>query len=54
MVWVSLIGFTLLYGILMVIWLRLMTRHVVEGLPDEPEPVQLKDQGDDQQLHFAY
>ena len=53
-VWVSLIGFTLLYGILMVFWLRLMKRYVVEGLPEDAEPVDLKDQGDDQQLHFAY
>ncbi|MFB9376575.1 cytochrome ubiquinol oxidase subunit I [Kineococcus gynurae] len=35
---VSILGFTLLYGILAVVWLRLLTHLVRAGLPELPDP----------------
>ena len=40
-IWISLIGFTLLYGVLAVVWYRLMHRYAVEGVADsekDPSP----------------
>ncbi|MBT0994683.1 cytochrome ubiquinol oxidase subunit I [Cellulomonas sp. DKR-3] len=38
-IWTSLIGFTLLYGVLAVAWYRLMHRYAVEGVaPSEKDP----------------
>ncbi len=48
----SLIGFTLLYSVLAVFWVRLMLRYAREGLPDEAEPQLVT--SDDDTLHFAY
>ncbi len=52
MVATSLIGFTALYGVLAVFWVRLMVRYAQAGLPDEAEPVLVDDANDT--LHFAY
>ncbi len=49
----SLVAFTALYGVLAVIWYRLMHRYAVEGIaetPDSPTP----DQDADAPLSFAY
>lgn len=57
MVATSLIGFTLLYGVLAVFWVRLIKRYTVEGLPDEQPPSGQALAGEDDQaavLHFAY
>lgn len=61
MVLFSMIGFTLLYGVLMVVWFRLMKRYAVQGVADEehdpsPEanpPVDDAD-GTARPLSFAY
>lgn len=38
-IWTSLIGFTLLYGVLAVLWYRLMHRYAIEGVaPSEKDP----------------
>ncbi len=56
MVATSLIGFTLLYGVLAVFWVRLMKRYTTEGLPQEQPPSQTPAgaQDEDKILHFAY
>lgn len=58
-VWVTLIGFTLLYGVLGVIWFMLLRRYTIEGPaaydaipPDEPSPD--SDSDEPKQLSFAY
>ncbi|MCX2963465.1 cytochrome ubiquinol oxidase subunit I [Gordonia aquimaris] len=55
-VWVTLIGFTLLYGALGVVWFMLQRRYIIEGPatydavpPDEPS-----DTDEPKQLSFAY
>ncbi|QCB93206.1 cytochrome ubiquinol oxidase subunit I [Cellulomonas shaoxiangyii] len=61
MVVFSMVGFTLLYGVLMVVWFRLMKRYAVEGVadterdpsPDANPPVDDAD-GTDRPLSFAY
>ncbi|MBO9570365.1 MAG: cytochrome ubiquinol oxidase subunit I [Cellulomonas iranensis] len=61
MVWFSMIGFTLLYGVLAVVWFRLMKRYAVEGVadtehdpsPDNPDNAPDAD-GTDRPLSFAY
>ncbi|MDL9945547.1 cytochrome ubiquinol oxidase subunit I [Gordonia sp. ABSL11-1] len=57
-VWVTLIGFTLLYGALGVVWFMLQRRYVIEGPatydavpPDEPSD---SDSDEPKQLSFAY
>jgi cytochrome d ubiquinol oxidase subunit I len=57
MVWFSLIVFTLLYGVLAVIWFYLMRRYVVEGPQEhdsEPAPPAPPQSGDVAPLSFAY
>ena len=56
-VWVTLIGFTVLYGALGVVWFMLQRRYVIEGPsaydaipPDEPA----SDSDEPKQLSFAY
>ncbi len=56
-VWVTLIGFTVLYGALGVVWFMLQRRYVIEGPsaydaipPDEPS----SDSDEPKQLSFAY
>ncbi|AVH20986.1 cytochrome ubiquinol oxidase subunit I [Nocardia cyriacigeorgica] len=65
-VWVSLITFTVVYGLLAVVWFYLMRRYVIEG-PDKPAPAPAKGPDDTgapgakrteepavEQLSFAY
>ena len=59
MVWTSLIGFTLLYGVLAVVWFRLMKRYAGEGVADtevdpSPEARALAEAEGDKPLSFAY
>ena len=61
MVLFSMIGFTLLYGVLMVVWFRLMKRYASEGVADtehdpSPEANPPSDDADgiDRPLSFAY
>jgi len=61
-IWISLIGFTLLYGVLAVLWYRLMHRYAVEGVAaseKDPSPEARAAAGrdgsdDDSTLSFAY
>jgi cytochrome d ubiquinol oxidase subunit I len=57
-VWISMIGFTLLYGVLAVIEVGLMLKYIKAGAP-EPEELTSDPYGDaqkdtDKQLYFAY
>src|SRR4029077_6675301 len=57
MVFFSLAVFTLLYGVLAVIWFRLMRRYIVEGPQEhdsEPAPPAPPDSDDMAPLSFAY
>jgi cytochrome d ubiquinol oxidase subunit I len=59
MVWVSLIGFTLLYGVLAVVWFRLMKRYATEGVAEtevdpSPEAQAAAEAEGDKPLSFAY
>ena len=54
---ISLVGFTLLYGLLAVIELRLLIKIVSGGLPDVSPPTEDPDADeadDERQLAFAY
>ncbi|RPA02595.1 cytochrome ubiquinol oxidase subunit I [Gordonia sp. OPL2] len=58
-VWVTLIGFTVLYGALGVVWFLLQRRYIIEGPathdavpPDEPSPDD--DADESKKLSFAY
>ena len=54
---ISLIAFTLLYGVLAVLWFRLMHRYTIEGVaPSEkdPSPEARTDDDADAPLSFAY
>lgn len=56
---ISLVGFTLLYGVLAVVWYRLMHRYAIEGVADtehDPSPDNRPDEPDatDRPLSFAY
>lgn len=56
---ISLVGFTLLYGVLAVFWYRLMHRYAIEGVADtehDPSPDNRPDEPDatDRPLSFAY
>ena len=61
-IWISLVGFTLLYGVLAVVWYRLMHRYAVEGVADsekDPSPEARAGDGsggpdDTTTLSFAY
>lgn len=50
-VWISMVGYTILYGALAVVELKLMARYALAGLPDVA-PVEVK--GEDEVLSFAY
>lgn len=55
--WLSISVFTLLYGVLMVVWYRLMHRYAVEGVADtekDPSPEARGDDRADAPLSFAY
>ncbi len=62
MVVFSMVGFTLLYGVLMVVWFRLMKRYAVEGVarterdpsPDAAPPADDDADGATRPLSFAY
>ena len=61
MVLFSMIGFTLLYGVLMVVWFRLMKRYAAQGVADtehdpspEANPPADDADGSDRPLSFAY
>ena len=49
----SLASFAVLYGVLAVIWFRLMRRYAAEGLPEVQAP-ELRTQDDERPLSFAY
>jgi len=51
-VWTSMLGFTLLYGVLAVIEVKLLLHFIRKGLPDANPPVQ--DDDSDRPLAFAY
>jgi len=53
-VWTSLIVFTLLYGVLAVIEMKLLLGFIAAGAPDFEEPVDLADQDENAPLVFAY
>jgi len=53
-VWTSLIVFTLLYGVLAVIEMKLLLGFIAAGAPDFDEPVDLADQDENAPLVFAY
>ena len=56
MVVVSLVAFTALYGVLAVVWFRLMKRHAMQGVAEtDPSPQSDDDPDDpDRPLSFAY
>ncbi|MBE1874605.1 cytochrome ubiquinol oxidase subunit I [Myceligenerans pegani] len=57
MVLASMIVFTVLYGVLAVVWVRLMHRYAVEGAPDtvrDESPEAQADDDADRPLSFAY
>jgi cytochrome d ubiquinol oxidase subunit I len=53
-VWTSLITFTLLYGVLAVVEVRLLLRYIAIGAPDFEEPVDPADRDENAPLVFAY
>ncbi len=53
-VWTSMIGFTLLYGILAVIEVKLLLRFIGKGLPDANPPAEEPDDDPNAPLAFAY
>jgi len=55
-VWISMIGFTLLYAVLAVIEVSLLLRQVKKGAPEVvvEDPYQAAKKDDDKQLYFAY
>lgn len=53
LVWTSLGVFTVVYGIGMVVWFKLMRDYVLTGLPDNA-PETVKSDDDDQPMTFAY
>jgi cytochrome d ubiquinol oxidase subunit I len=55
-VWISLIGFTLVYAILAVIEIKLLLKYIKAGPPDEiiADPYEDSKKSDDNQLYFAY
>ncbi|HEX7537723.1 MAG TPA: cytochrome ubiquinol oxidase subunit I, partial [Dermatophilaceae bacterium] len=53
-VWTSLITFTLLYGVLAVVEVRLLLRYIAIGAPKFEEPVDPSDRDQNAPLVFAY
>ena len=64
MVIISMVAFTLLYGVLAVVWFKLMHRYAIEGVaatehdPSPDNPANYRDRNDpdatDAPLSFAY
>jgi cytochrome d ubiquinol oxidase subunit I len=57
MVLTSMIVFTLLYGVLAVVWYRLMHRYAIQGVPStvrDESPEASDDDAADRPLSFAY
>ncbi len=53
----SLVGFTLLYGVLAVLWFKLMKRYAIEGVAageKDPSPDGRSGDDSDAPLSFAY
>ena len=55
-VWISLIGFTVLYAVLAIIEVALMLKYIKKGAPEEvvEDPYAEAKADDDKQLYFAY
>ncbi len=57
-VWISLIGFTLVYAILAVIEVALLLKYIKQGAPEQvvadPYEEAAKQADEDKQLYFAY
>lgn len=55
-VWISLIGFTLVYAILAVIEVGLLLKYIKAGPPEDvvADPYEESQKSDDKQLYFAY
>lgn len=55
-VWISLIGFTVVYGVLAVIEVGLLFKYIKAGAPDEiiSDPYAGDSESEDKQLYFAY
>ena len=55
-VWISLIGFTVIYGVLAVIEVGLLLKYIKAGAPDEiiADPYADASDSEDKQLYFAY
>lgn len=56
MVWTSMITFTLLYGVLAIIWFKLIRRYTIEGVPEvrDESPEANPSDDDNAPLSFAY
>jgi cytochrome d ubiquinol oxidase subunit I len=53
-VWTSLITFTLLYGVLAIVEVRLLLRYIAIGAPKFEEPVDPAERDENAPLVFAY
>jgi cytochrome d ubiquinol oxidase subunit I len=53
-VWTSLITFTLLYGVLAVVEVKLLLKYIAIGAPEFEEPVEPADRDENAPLVFAY
>jgi cytochrome d ubiquinol oxidase subunit I len=57
-IWISMIGFTLLYAVLAIIEVALMLKYIRKGAPEvvveDPYSESQKQKDDDKQLYFAY
>jgi cytochrome d ubiquinol oxidase subunit I len=55
-VWISMIGFTLVYAILAIIEVALLLKYIKIGAPEAPveDPYAEAQKDDDKQLYFAY
>jgi cytochrome d ubiquinol oxidase subunit I len=53
-VWTSLLTFTLLYGVLAIVEVKLLLRYISIGAPDFEEPVEPADRDENAPLVFAY
>ncbi|MCH9831393.1 MAG: cytochrome ubiquinol oxidase subunit I, partial [Actinomycetia bacterium] len=53
-VWISLIGFTLVYGILAVIEIKLLLKYIKAGAPETVVEDPYEDAASNDKLYFAY
>jgi len=53
-VWISLIGFTLLYGALAVVEVGLLLKYIKAGAPEDVVTDPYDESKDDKELYFAY